>query len=69
MIVVTKDSDFVLIQHQQGPPPQLVWLRSGNTSNQDLRRIVLGAWPKAIALLRAGEPLVEIRRRPDTPVL
>ena len=64
-VVMTKDSDFVLLVQQRGAPPQVVWLRLGNTSNRDLRRIVLSAWPGAAALLAGGEPLVEIRRRAE----
>jgi len=60
---MTKDSDFVGLVQQGGAPPQVLWLRLGNTSNRDLRRIVLAAWPGAAALLGGGEPLVEIRRR------
>ena len=63
VVVVTKDSDFVLLLQQRGPPPQVLWVRSGNTTNHDLRDIVVGAWPKAAALLGEGEPLVEIRRK------
>lgn len=62
-VVMTKDSDFVGLVLQRGAPPQVVWLRLGNTSNRDLRRVVLSAWPDAAALLAGGEPLVEIRRR------
>ncbi len=62
-VVITKDSDFAGLVQQRGSPPQVVWLRLGNTSNRDLRRIVLSAWPEAAELLAGGEPLVEIRRR------
>jgi len=64
-VVMTKDSDFVGLVQQRGAPPQVVWLRLGNTSNRDLRRIVLAAWPGAVRLLAGGEPLVEIRRRAE----
>jgi len=66
-VVMTKDSDFVGLVQQRGAPPQVLWLRLGNTSNRDLRRIVLSAWPDAAALLAGGEPLVEIRRRVEPP--
>ena len=59
-IVVTKDRDFVDLVTRRGPPPQIVWLTCGNTSNAFLREILLTAWPRAVALLQAGEPLVEI---------
>jgi len=32
-VVVTKDADFVRLVEQHGPPPQVVWLTCGNTSN------------------------------------
>jgi predicted nuclease of predicted toxin-antitoxin system len=63
---VTKDDDFAKLLGQHGPPPQVVWLRCGNVTNPELRRIVLDAWPRADALLAEGEALVEIRRRPET---
>ena len=59
-ILVTKDRDFVDLVTRHGPPPQIVWSTCGNTSNAFLREILLAAWPRAAALLQAGEPLVEI---------
>jgi predicted nuclease of predicted toxin-antitoxin system len=59
-IVVTKDRDFVDLVTRYGPPPQIVWLTCGNTSNVFLRELLVAAWPRAAALLEAGEPLVEI---------
>jgi predicted nuclease of predicted toxin-antitoxin system len=65
--VITKDDDFPKLLDQHGPPPQVVWLRCGNVTNRELRRIVLEAWPRALELLAAGEALIEIRRRPEPP--
>ena len=59
-IVMTKDADFVQLLERFGPPPQLIWLTCGNTSNARLRDLLLGAWPRISELLRAGEPLVEL---------
>jgi len=59
-IVVTKDRDFVDLVARHGPPPQIVWLTCGNTSNAFLRDILVDAWPRAAAMLYSGEPLVEI---------
>ena len=59
-IVVTKDRDFVDLVGRHGPPPQIVWVTCGNTSNAFLREVLLDAWPRAAALWQAGEPLVEI---------
>jgi predicted nuclease of predicted toxin-antitoxin system len=59
-VVVTKDSDFVQLLDRHGAPPQVLWLTCGNTSNARLRTLLVEAWPRARALLAAGEPLVEI---------
>jgi len=59
-IVMTKDEDFVQLQERRGIPPQLVWLTCGNISNPELKLLLLSRWERAIELLRAGEPLVEI---------
>jgi predicted nuclease of predicted toxin-antitoxin system len=59
--VVTKDSDFVLLLDQFGPPPQVIWVTCGNTSNARLKEIVSAVFAKAVQLLQAGESLVEIQ--------
>lgn len=63
VVVVTKDSDFAGLVALRGVPPQVVWVRCGNVSNAELRRIILEAWPRAAELLEDGEALVEIRSR------
>ncbi|MEL7226289.1 MAG: DUF5615 family PIN-like protein [Cyanobacteria bacterium P01_D01_bin.36] len=60
-IVMTKDSDFMDLVERLGPPPQIIWLTCGNTSNVHLREILGETLPKALKLLSAGETLVEIR--------
>jgi predicted nuclease of predicted toxin-antitoxin system len=60
-VVITKDSDFVMLLEEFGPPPQVIWLTCGNTSNARLKQILTNALPRAIELLESGEPLVEIR--------
>lgn len=61
VVVMTKDSDFVMLLEDLGPPPQIIWLTCGNTSNARLRQLLTKALPQAIMLLESGEPLVEIR--------
>ena len=61
-VMITKDDDFVLLLDRHGPPPQVVWVTCGNIRNKELRELVLAAWPRVEALLRAGESLVEIQR-------
>ncbi|MDQ3753502.1 MAG: DUF5615 family PIN-like protein [Acidobacteriota bacterium] len=59
-IVMTKDSDFVLLLDRLGPPPQVIWVTCGNTSNARLKEILMKTLPKALELLKSGEELVEI---------
>jgi len=59
-VVMTKDRDFVDLVERLGPPPQIIWLTCGNTSNQSMRRILTVAFSGAMELLRQGEQLVEI---------
>ena len=60
VVVMTKDSDFVELLQRHGPPPQIIWLRSGNTSNARLKVLLTQALPAVLPMLEAGEPLVEI---------
>lgn len=53
-IVVTKDRDFIELVERHGPPPQVVWLTCGNTSNASLRELLRTTWPRVAALLQAG---------------
>lgn len=57
---MTKDSDFVVLLERFGPPPQVLWLTCGNTSNVRLKEILTSTLPNALGLLNSGEKLVEI---------
>ncbi|MBA3671497.1 MAG: DUF5615 family PIN-like protein [Gemmatimonadaceae bacterium] len=59
-VVLTKDADFVQLLERLGPPPQVVWITCGNTSELHLRDLLRVAWPRVVTLLEAGEMLVEI---------
>lgn len=59
-ILMTKDADFVELLDRLGPPPQVIWITCGNTSNIALRLILQRALPQALGLLKSGEPMVEI---------
>jgi predicted nuclease of predicted toxin-antitoxin system len=59
-VVMTKDSDFVLLLDRLGAPPQVIWVTCGNTSNARLKEILTNTLPKALELLKSGEKLVEI---------
>jgi len=60
-VVMTKDRDFLRLLFEQGPPPQVIWLRVGNSSNQALQAVLLRTLEQALASLRDGEPWVEVR--------
>ena len=60
-VVVTKDADFERLLAAHGPPPRVVWLTFGNTSNDHVRAVLRTTLPAALALLTSGEALVEIR--------
>ena len=59
-VVMTKDRNFVEMVARRGPPPQVVWVTVGNTSDRRLREVLGRVFPEAIEMLAAGEPLVEI---------
>ena len=59
-VVITKDIDFVDLLDRLGPPPQIVWLTCGNTSDAELRRIFGLRFPEAMRMLESGESLIEI---------
>ena len=58
--ILTKDSDFPFLLAQNGAPPKVVWLTCGNTSNDNLKRILTDKLPAVLKLLKAGEEIVEI---------
>lgn len=59
-IVITKDSDFLLLLDRFGSPPKIIWLTCGNTSNANLKIILSKTLRNAIDLLNSGEEIVEI---------
>ena len=59
-VVLTKDADFERLLSVHGPPPQVIRLTMGNTSNRHLRRVLRDTLPAALTLLGTGEALVEI---------
>jgi predicted nuclease of predicted toxin-antitoxin system len=57
---VTKDRDFIDLVERLGPPPKIVWITVGNTSNTNLKRILTATLRDVLALLEQGEVLVEV---------
>lgn len=60
VIVMTKDSDFLSLIDQYGIPPQVIWLTCGNTSNDNLKRILTATLKEALNLVSRGDAIVEI---------
>ncbi len=58
---MTKDSDFVSLLEQYGPPPQILLVTLGNTTNARMKKVLTETFKKALSLFEAGEALVEIR--------
>jgi predicted nuclease of predicted toxin-antitoxin system len=62
--ILTKDRDFLDLIARFGPPPKILWLTCGNTSNAALESILSKTLHQAIELLNAGESIVEISSVP-----
>lgn len=60
VVMLTKDADFLRLQERHGPPPQVIWLTCGNTSNERLQQVLSQTLAAALELLESGEALVEI---------
>lgn len=63
-VVMTKDGDFLRLLEQHGPPPQVLWVTLGNTSNARIKAALEHTFERAAALLESGEPLVELGEMP-----
>ena len=59
-VVLTKDGDFTRLLERFGPPPQVLWITCGNTSNAHVREILLRRWSSVVDMLARGEGLIEI---------
>jgi predicted nuclease of predicted toxin-antitoxin system len=60
IIVMSKDTDFVRLLAEFGPPPDIIWITCGNTSNAHLRQLLNSALPRALEMIVSGESLVEV---------
>lgn len=59
-VVMTKDADFPEMVGRLGAPPQVLWLRCGNTSNAALKALLSTELLAALARIAAGDPVVEV---------
>jgi predicted nuclease of predicted toxin-antitoxin system len=65
-IVMTKDADFASMVERLGPPPRLIWLRCGNTSNAALKELLIRELPDCMARLSDGAAIIELGRDPGS---
>jgi len=63
VVVMSKDSDLLHLLDEHGPPPRIIWVTAGNTSNRRMREILSQVLPDAVEMLWEGEPMVEIGSR------
>lgn len=56
---MTKDEDFVLLHHQYGSPPKIIWITCGNTSNERMKQILKNKLPSVLEMINKFD-LVEI---------
>jgi predicted nuclease of predicted toxin-antitoxin system len=61
VVIMTKDSDFVGLLQRFGPPPKVILVTSGNTSNSRMKKILSNSLEKALNFLKKGESLVELK--------
>jgi len=59
-ILVTKDADFVAILERLGPPPRILWLTCGNSSNANLKLLLERNLRPALEAFEHGEYPVEL---------
>ncbi len=59
LIIITKDEDFIKLLDRFGPPPKIIWLTCGNTSNSYLKELFSSRLSQALELLKENS-LVEI---------
>lgn len=58
-IVLTKDDDFIKLLEQYGPPPKVILLSCGNTSNARVKEILIKNLKNSLELLLTNS-IVEI---------
>lgn len=59
-IVLTKDADFLVLVDRHGPPPRIIWLTCGNSTNDRLRELIEKHRAILYDWLVGDAPLIEI---------
>ena len=60
-VVVTKDSDFVDSFFLRGEPEKLLFITTGNITNNELIQLLRNNWPQLLSMLAQGD-FVELSR-------
>lgn len=63
VVFMTKDSDFPDLVDRLGTPPTVIWLRCGNTTEDNLKLLLQDHLDSALELIEGGEAVVEIHQR------
>ena len=61
-VVMTKDEDLVHLVERNSPPPQVIWVTSGNMPNKRFKLLLFKTLQDAISLIESKEAVVEIKR-------
>ncbi len=54
-VIVSKDEDFHRLSVLHGPPPKVIWIRSGNCSTDDVLRLLRARREEIEAFVAHGE--------------
>ena len=63
VVLVTKDADFLKLLDELGPPPKVLYLRLGNSTNAYLRDFFLKSWQEILPFFEEGVSLVEVGQK------
>ena len=54
-VIVTKDEDFQRLSVLYGPPPKVIWIRSGNCSTRDILRLLRARQTEIVGFMADAE--------------
>lgn len=59
-VIISKDADFIKLLEEYGPPPRIIWVTVGNSSNRQMRDLLTNNFTTMINMLAKEEKLIEI---------
>jgi predicted nuclease of predicted toxin-antitoxin system len=60
LTILTKDDDFARLINEFGPPPFVILVTTGNTSNLEMRALLASKLSDVVLSLNESHPLVEL---------